>query len=101
MKVIGLHSFALFSLRALLREQHVTDRYKNKIENQLPLKIEYAIDSITVKIKIGEICRKRYLMENQSPRVNKGNEAHHTIISGNVMLCRKDVSCQGNGAKSK
>ena len=56
---------------------------------------------MTVKIKIGEIIRKRYLMLNHNPSTNSGNEAHQINISGKVMLCRKDVTCQGKGAKSK
>ena len=56
---------------------------------------------MTVKIKIGEIIRKRYLMLNHNPRTNSGNEAHQINISGRVMLCRREVTCQGKGAKSK
>ena len=52
MKVIGLHSFALFSLRALLREQHVTDRYKNKIENQELGALPIGITNVALKNRV-------------------------------------------------
>src|SRR6185369_1188220 len=45
--------------------------------------------------------RNRYFTENQVPRTIMGNEAHQTTISGSVINCRKDVTCQGNGAKNK
>ena len=66
-----------------------------------PWKTEYASDSITVKIRIGEICLSLYFIENHRPITNNGKEAHHTIISGRVILWRRDTICHGNGAKSK
>src|SRR6266550_891475 len=56
---------------------------------------------MTVKIKMGEIIRKRYLMVNHKPRTMSGKEAHQISISGKVMLCRREVICQGKGAKSR
>src|SRR5262245_22223600 len=63
--------------------------------------MEYASDNIIVKVKIGEIIRKRYLIEYHRPRISMGNETHQTIISGKVRLWRRDTTCQGKGANSR
>src|SRR6185503_16203224 len=56
---------------------------------------------MTVKIKIGAIMRKRYFTANHRPSTRSGKDVHQIIISGSVMLWRKEVICQGKGAKSK
>src|SRR6476619_5264822 len=56
---------------------------------------------MTVKIRIGEIIRSRYLIANQRPRTSRGKEAHQITISGNVMLWRNEVICQGKGANRR
>src|SRR4030095_5829613 len=56
---------------------------------------------MVVKIRIGVITRSLYLIENQVPRTNMGNDAHQTIISGSVIICRNEPTCQGKGAKNR
>ena len=48
---------------------------------------------MTVKIRMGEIIRKRYLMANHNPRTSMGKEAHQIIT---VMLTLAYSAFQGN-----